>query len=224
MKKIAAITVGQSPRTDMVSDIAPLLPGVEILQFGALDGLTPAEIRREFGPDPGEAPVTTKLADGTPVEFSDRKILGRLQDCITRAEAAGASAILMLCTGAFPAFRSQIPVLQPTALVRAFVTGTLRGRRLGVLSPAAGKMQAAHIFWHDEGAGLIACAAALPYGDMDTVLAAAESLKAQGAAVILLDCMGFSRAQKRLVAEATGLEVILPRTVSARALAEILDV
>lgn len=224
MKKIAAITVGQSPRTDMIPDIAALLPGVEILQFGALDGLSAEDIRRDFAPAAGEAPVTTKLRDGTPVEFSERKILGRLQDSVTRAGDSGAAAILMLCTGTFPAFTSKIPVLYPTELVRAFVTGTLKGRRLGVLSPAAAKMQAAHALWHDEGAGLIASAAALPYGDQETVLAAAESLKSQGAQVILLDCMGFSRAQKRLVAQATGLEVVLPRTVSARVLAEILDV
>ena len=51
MKKIGAITVGQSPRVDLIPEIQPILgDSVEIIQAGALDGLSKEEISK-FGPD-----------------------------------------------------------------------------------------------------------------------------------------------------------------------------
>ena len=42
--RIGMVTVGQAPRTDVVPDMATLLPDVEIVQAGALDGLDRAAI------------------------------------------------------------------------------------------------------------------------------------------------------------------------------------
>ena len=54
MKKIGAITVGQSPRVDLIPEIQPILgDSVEIIQAGALDGLSKGEIAK-FVPRPGE--------------------------------------------------------------------------------------------------------------------------------------------------------------------------
>lgn len=40
MKKIGTITVGQTPRTDLIPEIAPILgASIEIIQMGGLDGL-----------------------------------------------------------------------------------------------------------------------------------------------------------------------------------------
>ena len=44
MKKIGAITVGQSPRVDLIPEIQPILgDSVEIIQAGTLDGLSKEE-------------------------------------------------------------------------------------------------------------------------------------------------------------------------------------
>ena len=53
MIKVGAITIGQSPRTDVTQDILPLLGDqVELLQAGGLDGLTREEIEAfQPGPD-----------------------------------------------------------------------------------------------------------------------------------------------------------------------------
>ena len=45
MKKVGAITIGQAPRTDILSDVEAILGGeLELVQAGALDGMTPAEV------------------------------------------------------------------------------------------------------------------------------------------------------------------------------------
>ena len=54
MKKIGAITVGQTPRTDLIPEIAPILgDSIEIIQMGGLDGLTKEEIQT-MTPAPGD--------------------------------------------------------------------------------------------------------------------------------------------------------------------------
>ena len=56
MFKLGAITVGQSPRTDVTDDIMGIFQGkVEILERGALDGLTVEDIDR-LAPDAGRQP------------------------------------------------------------------------------------------------------------------------------------------------------------------------
>ena len=40
MYRIGAVTIGQSPRSDVMVDIKPILgPDIEIVEAGALDGL-----------------------------------------------------------------------------------------------------------------------------------------------------------------------------------------
>ena len=69
MKKIGAITVGQSPRVDLIPEIQPILgDSVEIIQTGALDGLSKEEIAK-FVPRPGENVLVSRLTDGTSATF-----------------------------------------------------------------------------------------------------------------------------------------------------------
>jgi len=63
MKTIAAITIGQSPRDDVIAELVSLVPGVRWVQAGALDGLDIEQIRA-LEPDPGDRPLVTRLRDG----------------------------------------------------------------------------------------------------------------------------------------------------------------
>ena len=99
MKKIGAITVGQSPRTDLIPEMEPILGDtVEIIQMGGLDGLTREEIAA-FRPRPNDYVLVSRLADGTSVSFGESYVLPRMQECIHRLEDKGVSLILFLCTG-----------------------------------------------------------------------------------------------------------------------------
>ena len=50
--KVGAITIGQSPRADVVQELLPLMgEQVELIQAGALDGLTREDIQA-FAPGP----------------------------------------------------------------------------------------------------------------------------------------------------------------------------
>lgn len=113
-KKLGVITIGQSPRSDVVPEIIPYLgDNVEVIEAGALDGLTYEEIQ-EFAPREGDYILVSTLRDGRSVRFAERYILPRLQDCIDKLEAEGADIILFICTGVFPnIFKSTKPIIYP---------------------------------------------------------------------------------------------------------------
>ena len=64
---------------------------------------------------------------------------------------------------------------------------------------------------------------ASPYGDPSLIERAALSLRDSGAQFVCLDCMGFTQHMKTLVGKASGLPVLLPRTLTACVAAEILS-
>ena len=64
--------------------------------------------------------------------------------------------------------------------------------------------------------------AANPYGPMSEVEEAAAKAKDVEADLVVMDCIGFSVKAKEIVAKATGLPVLLCRTVLARTACEVL--
>ena len=48
--KMVFLTIGQSPREDILADIRMYLKGIEYVEYGLLDDLTFEEIEREFKP------------------------------------------------------------------------------------------------------------------------------------------------------------------------------
>ena len=87
--KIGAVTIGQSPRVDVTPDILPIFgEGVELLQAGALDGLTKEQIR-SMAPLETDYVLVSRLNDGTFAKFGESFILERMQTCISRLEEQG---------------------------------------------------------------------------------------------------------------------------------------
>ena len=110
--KIGAITIGQSPRVDLTPEIVEYMGKVEVLEAGGLDGLSKEEIAK-FKPAEGDYVLTSRLNDGSSVVFAERYILPQLQQCIYNLETKGAQLIVFYCTGEFPQFHSNVPLLFP---------------------------------------------------------------------------------------------------------------
>ena len=71
MKKIGFITIGQSPRDDIMKDILPIIgDDIEILQKGALDNLSEEELE-EIAPQSGDTVLVSSLRDGRSVSRSE---------------------------------------------------------------------------------------------------------------------------------------------------------
>ena len=68
MKKFATLTIGQAPRPDLAPVFNAIAPaGTEVVHAGCLDGLTKAEVDKQFAPVGSEGLLTSRMLDGTAV-------------------------------------------------------------------------------------------------------------------------------------------------------------
>lgn len=219
-RKVGLITIGQSPRVDMVPEMLPLMGDVEPLERGALDGLTAAEIA-SLQPGPGDYTLVTRLRDGSSAVIAERHILPRMQAAIDELEAAGVDAVVLVCTGEFPLFRHTVPLLPAERLILGGVRAIAANSRLGVICPLPAQLEMTHTKWGGLTADLHV-AAGSPYGDLSDLRGAARRMREAAVEYVVLDCMGYTNAMKDLVRAEVGVPVLLARNVVARLAAEVL--
>ncbi len=222
---IGVLTIGQSPRPDGLSqDIQAVLgPSMRVVERGALDGLAESEIRA-LAPQAGDYQLITLLRDGRSVHLSKRVILQRLQTQIGELEEhEGVDATLLMCTGQFPVFGHQKPLLLPQAALYGAVTGIAAGGRIGALIPLETQREQARRTWRDLGVADVEVVAASPYGEdpAATVAAASAAAREAGAQALFMDCFGYDLAMKAAARQAFGGPVVLARSLAARLLMEM---
>ncbi|MBC8571106.1 AroM family protein [Oscillospiraceae bacterium NSJ-54] len=221
--KVGAITVGQAPRVDVTKDILPILgENIELIQAGALDGMSKEELKG-IEPQEGDYVLVSRLRDGSSVRFAERHILPRLQAAIDKLTAEGAELILMLCTGEFPPeLRAEVPLLYPCRLLDGIVPAVAPRGRIGVVVPDISQKEQNIRRW-DGIVSEVTVAAASPYADMAGIKAVAGELRALDVDVLILDCIGYTQEMKELLRKETGKKILLPRTVLARVVRELVD-
>jgi len=222
-KKIGMITIGQSPRIDIVPEMKEVLgAGVEILEAGVLDGLTLEEVKR-FYPKRGDYILCTRMSDGTEVVVAKRFIVPRVQKCIDLLSQKGADVIVFICTGHFPPFPSKRLFVEAQKIVDHFILA-LHGEneRMGVLIPLPDQIEQTRKKYHRLKGGFIIKAAS-PYAADDEVSLAAEELKKADPQVIVMHCIGYTQAMKKRVMEITGKPTVLARSLVARTLKELIS-
>ncbi len=216
--KIGMITVGQSPRNDVITEIRGILGPVEIVESGCLDELTEEQIE-SLKPKEGEPFLVTLLRDGSSVQVSKEKTTNLLQQRIKELENEDVTLIVLLCTGDFTNLKSRKLIIEPGRLIRKIVQGMLtEEKKLGVIIPSSEQIEQTKKKW---GAVDPVVAVTSPYENPEQIQQAAKTLLTKNVDLTVLDCIGYTRQMKQKVKEITGKPVILSRTVVARVLREL---
>jgi len=212
------VTIGQTPRTDMVPDLVALLPGgTRVLEAGALDGLDAPGIAA-MAPASGEARLVTRLADGSQAVVGKAKMHARLQRLLDGLGPDPSTATVLVCTGEFPGLRGPGVFLDAQHLVDHGVAAICAGMAtIGLLLPAA--EQAGEFHWKPGPGQELRATWASPYAG-DRFDEAARELS--GCDVIVMHCMGFTEDQRRRVAAGSGRPVLLARRFVSAAVAQLL--
>ena len=207
-KKIAAIvTMGQ--KSLKTNDIAVAVPNAVVREYGILDGMTLEDVKREAWPREGENFIVTNLADGTNVRVSEKQAIRRANACLTRAEAEGASAALILCTGHFELIETKMTVLTPERVIFALL-GALRVMKLGVIVPEPEQIPLTLGYYARFNP---VARAASPYGSLEHLENTARMFANEDVDLILSDCMGFTLELGETIRAASGKKVFVPRVV-----------
>ncbi|MCX7788332.1 MAG: AroM family protein [Spirochaetes bacterium] len=220
--RIGALTIGQSPRTDVAGEFLEAVgQEVELLQCGALDGLSKEEIDR-MAPREGDYILVTRLRDGTEVKIAERFIHDRMKACVRTLKQAGAEMLVLFCTGEFPELEGQVLLLKPDVIMEHVVPGILPKGKLGAILPSADQIPLLGKKWEKTGLQ-IELTAASPYsGKEEDFREAAWSLKSRGVDLIVLDCIGFTKSIKNIIRNTAQCPVILPRTLLGRIVGELI--
>ena len=216
--KIGMITVGQSPRNDVIAEIREILGQVEIVERGCLDELTNEQIG-SLKPEEREPFLVTVLRDGSSVQVSKEKTVQLLQQRIKELENEDVISIVLLCTGDFSNLESKKLLIAPRKLIRGLVEAVLTTEeKLGVIVPCCEQIDQIQKKWSHLNPVV---EVASPYDNSARIQEAAKKLRAQNVDLTVLDCIGYSMQMKQTVKEITGKPVILARTLLAGVLREL---
>jgi protein AroM len=217
--RIAFVTIGQSPRVDLLPEILQRVGSpLDAVEFGALDDLSPADVAA-MAPPPGEASLCTRMRDGSEVVIGKHATGQRLQALFDRldADAQGFDAITLLCTGYFEHIGSRTLLIEAQRVVDATVDAFSLGcRHLGVMLPLARQVQEFHV--QDSPERRVTATHYSPYSGNRLETAAAELA---GCDLVVMHCMGYDEAMRARVAAQVDKPVLLARRIVAGALQQI---
>jgi len=223
MSKIGMITVGQAPRNDIAPAMSRIIgPETEMIQMGALDGLSDAAIG-DLAPKPDEIRLCTRLSDGRQAVIVKERILSLMQAKIDALNRASVDLIVFLCTGHFPRFKSACLIVEAQRIVDRCLEALVDDRcTLGIVVPLAEQMaQARQSLSHLTPK--IHVVHASPYGSLETVRQAAAELYRNPVDLVVMHCMGFSSEHRQVMRETTQKPVLVANSIVARTLAELLE-
>jgi protein AroM len=217
--KVGFLTIGQSPREDVISEIRPLLlPQIEIYEEGLLDDLPPEEIDL-LKPEFGEIPLITRLIDSSQVLLGEKKVSSLMHEALdnmkrkTDIRAAG-----VLCTHDFRLPRLSYPVIFPYDYIHFLITRVLRINSLGVVVPLEGQVEMGRKKWEVERAVADVMS---PYEEGKGWEETAQKFAQEKVEAVVLDCMGFRVQNKQQLQNLLPGPILLPRAILAQAINQL---
>jgi protein AroM len=219
-RRVAFVTIGQSPRSDVVPDIlAETRTPLAVTERGALDGLDDAAIA-DLAPAAGEHRLVTRLRDGREVLLGKPAIDRRLHAILAELDAGGFDLLVLLCTGEFRRFRLRTPFIEPQHTVDHFVQGLAYGaERIGILLPNAAQIEE----FHGIPGVVTKAAGASPYVTEPEAGLRAAGVALADADMIVMHCIGYSEAMRQIVKQASGWPVLVSRRLVAHAIDLVLS-
>lgn len=203
-RAVAAITIGQRPRPDLLAPLLARLPAdVKVVEAGALDGLSANDLAGRLvapeAPDlpAGRYPLTTRLRDGTAVTLDEADLAPLVQAAVTRAERAGVGVTLLLCAGGFLDVTAGGPLVRPfDAAVERL--RSLGARRIAVAVPFEAQAAPAARKWASAGFEPVAIV-----GGPATLAPPSVAVDA-----VVLDYVGHPSDQVAALSGRTGLPIV----------------
>lgn len=217
--RIGFLTIGQSPRDDIMSEMRPFLwPNIEIVEYGVLDGLSQEEIE-SLMPQAQDVPLVSRLRDGRQVLLSERKIRDLLPETIQFMHAKlGVKAIGIICTHEFPKRKYPCPAVFPADFMKFIVDEILNVKKLGVIVPLKSQINLTKQKWGIMRTHVVSKS---PYAEPQNWKNVIDHLNKEKIDAVVLDCIGFRLQDRHEISNILNIPVLLPRTILISAINQI---
>ena len=220
---IGFMTIGQSPRTDVVPEIMKILGEHEIsyVEAVALDDLSREDIERDLRPEPGDIIYVTRLRDGGEVKISKKKLLPLLEKKIRELEKKS-DIIAILCSGEFSDFESIKPIVYPDKILKGIASSIGYRGRTAVLIPAKEQIDYAREKWSTYFKDLVIIPVSPYTSSLKDFEEIRERIRRENIGFVIMDCIGYTDAQRNIIREASeNIKVISTRRALAKVLSEL---
>jgi protein AroM len=224
-KRAAFITIGHSPRPDILDEMRPWWDGesLDIEEHGVLDGLSREEIRRA-APKENDERLVSRLQDGTEVLLEGGFAHHRVEQLVKDLDDGGIDVFVLLCTGRFHSLSPRgILVAAGPVVDHGLAAIADSGASIGVLLPNEGQKEGFRC--EPAGKRRFVLSHASPYSpsspdrDARWETAARELEKTD---LVVMHCMGYTETMRQKLAKDTGKPVLLARRMLAAAVAQVL--
>lgn len=212
--KIGTVTIGQSPRTDIMEEIIPFLgERFEIIEKGALDGMSKEFIAENISPKldypVGDIQVS-RLASGDEVTIDKNKMMPYLYKKIEELNEEQVDLIVLLCNDPFPEIKSAVQVIRPESLIHNIAVNLTSSKKVGIVMPNESQLERAKALLATYGLDATVVAVS-PYQEANHMESSLEPLLDEEIDLIILECLGNGFDFKNRVIQFTGKKVILVR-------------
>ena len=166
MKKLGLLSIGETPRPDILSVMSRELPDTELVEYGILDALDERQ-RQSLKPLPGDFPLVSRKRDGSQFSLGKKQAVELMEQGLRRLHEQGIAVVVLLCTCRFSL---NIPegmlVVEAGRVIDAALEALARdGMTTGLLTPLPSQADelAAHYAYLP---GRLVTASASPYEDV----------------------------------------------------------
>lgn len=220
MPRVAVVTLGQTPRVDVVPELRALVGRpMEAVEFGVLDGAD-AETLARIAPGPGEAALMTRLRDGSDIVMSIDWTSDRMLEIYSEIAVLDIDLVVLMSSllGAVPA-PARTTIFCDRVVARTIETFADAGLMVGILLSldSQGDMVVRERTRQPE---MVRVAIARP-GDHRALATAIDELN--DCDVLILHSVSYSEEERRKAAERSGKPVVMARKLVASAIREALD-
>nr|WP_318382458.1 AroM family protein [uncultured Enterobacter sp.] len=220
---LAILTIGVVPLNAVLPLLTEHIDEQQITHVSLLGNMDPLDVYQEYAVEPGESGILALLNDGNVVEVSRKKIGRDLQSVIEVMDNQSYDVILLMFNDKIPGLVARNAILlEPERIIPPLVASIVDGHQVGVIVPMPEMMSIQELKWQVlQNPPHYALANPLN-GASQGLIDAGNALMAQGADVLMLDCLGFHQEHRDLLQKELDVPVLLSNVLLARLASELL--
>ncbi len=224
MNRIGMLTIGQSPREDIMNDLSKILPSsIEIIEVGALDDFkSKKEVMECLTPEPGEVVYISRLRDGSEVRVSKEKLIPLMKSKIKYLDSQKVDVIIILCSGEFPEFEATTAIVYPDKILKGVASSIYYNGEVAVLIPSSEQIDYAYDKWSKYFHKLKIISISPYSSDIRDFTIVGEKIRSKDIRFVIMDCMGYSFMHKHILRNSAPLaKVITTRGIVGKIILEM---
>ncbi|HEB1081324.1 TPA: AroM family protein [Escherichia albertii] len=220
---LAILTIGIVPLQEVLPLLTEYIDEKNISHHSLLGNLSRERVMAEYAPQAGEETILTLLNDNQLVQVSRRKIERDLQSVVEVLDNQGYDVILLMSTAAIRGMTVRNTIfLEPLRILPPLVSSIVEGHQVGVIVPVEELLEAQAQKWQILQKPPLFSLGDPVHDSEQKIIEAGKELLANGADVIMLDCLGFNQRHRDLLQKQLDVPVLLSNVLIARLAAELL--